>query len=94
MLEEHNEIGGRPFQCAGLVTPNAMKQVGLYETILEEVDGALIHGPSGTLVPVGTGGTVRTYVVCRKLFDEGVVKQAMLSGATLWLNSKPINAQA
>ena len=28
LLEEHNEIG-RPFQCAGLVTPNAMKQVGL-----------------------------------------------------------------
>ena len=93
LLEEHNEIG-RPFQCAGLVTPNAMKQVGLYETILEEVDGALIHGPSGTLVPVGTDGTVRTYVVCRKLFDEAVVKQAMVSGATLWLNSKPISAEA
>ena len=93
LLEEHNEIG-RPFQCAGLVTPNAMKQVGLYETILEEVDGALIHGPSGTLVPVGTDGTVRTYVVCRKLFDEAVVKQSMVSGATLWLNSKPISAEA
>ena len=93
LLEEHNEIG-RPFQCAGLVTPNAMKQVGLYETILEEVDGALIHGPSGTLVPVGTDGTVRTYVVCRKLFDEAVVKQSMISGATLWLNSKPISAEA
>jgi len=93
LLEEHNEIG-RPFQCAGLVTPNAMKQVGLYETILEEVDGALIHGPSGTLVPVGTEGTVRTYVVCRKLFDEAVVKQSMVSGATLWLKSKPISAEA
>ena len=92
LLEEHSEIG-RPFQCAGLVTPNAMKQVGLFDTILEEVDGALIHGPSGTLVPVGTSGKVRTYVVCRKLFDEGVVKQSMLSGATLWLNSKPINAE-
>ncbi len=92
LLEEHNEIG-RPFQCAGLVTPNAMHQVGLYETILEEIDGALIHGPSGTLVPVGTGGTVRTYVVCRKLFDEAVVKQSMESGATLWLNSKPKQAE-
>ena len=92
LLEEHSEIG-RPFQCAGLVTPNAMKQVGLFDTILEEVDGALIHGPSGTLVPVGTSGKVRTYVVCRKLFDEGVVKQSMLSGATLWLNSKPIHAE-
>ena len=93
LLEEHSEIG-RPFQCAGLVTPNAMKQVGLFDTILEEVDGALIHGPSGTLVPVGTSGKVRTYVVCRKLFDEGVVKQSMLSGTTLWLNSKPINAES
>ena len=92
LLEEHNEIG-RPFQCAGLVTPNAMQQVNLYDTILEEIDGALIHGPSGTLVPVGTGGTVRTYVVCRKLFDEAVVKQSMISGATLWLNSKPISAE-
>ena len=92
LLEEHNEIG-RPFQCAGLVTPNAMKQVNLYDTILEEIDGALIHGPSGTLVPVGTGGTVKTYVVCRKLFDEAVVKQSMISGATLWLNSKPISAE-
>ena len=92
LLEEHNEIG-RPFQCAGLVTPNAMKQVNLYDTILEEVDGALIHGPSGTLVPVGTGGTVRTYVVCRKLFDEAVVKQSMISGATLWLKSKPVSAE-
>ena len=91
LIEEHNEIG-RPFQCAGLVTPNAMKQVGLYDTILEEIDGALIHGPSGTLVPVGTGGTIRTYVVCRKLFDEAVVKQSMISGATLWLNSKPTDA--
>tara|TARA_B100001250_G_scaffold407040_1_gene427121 strand:+ start:667 stop:1893 length:1227 start_codon:yes stop_codon:yes gene_type:complete len=91
IIEEHSEIG-RPFQCAGLVTPSAMKQVGLYETVLEEIDGALIHGPSGTLVPVGTSGTVRTYVVCRKLFDEGVVKQAMLSGATIWLDSQPNDA--
>ena len=64
MLEEHEEIG-RPFQCAGLVTPSAMDVVGGHHTVLEEVDGALIHGPSGTLVPVGTEGTLRTYVVCR-----------------------------
>ncbi len=91
MLEEHEEIG-RPFQCAGLVTPNAMKEVGLFHSILEEVDGALIHGPSGTLVPVGSEGKVRTYVVCRKIFDQGVVKQSLEVGADIWLNSKPIDA--
>lgn len=91
MLEEHTEIG-RPFQCAGLVTPSAMKVVEAYDTVLEEVDGALIHGPSGTLVPVGTEGVLRTYVVCRKRFDQFVVQKGMEAGAHLWLNSTPVEA--
>ncbi len=92
MLEEHKEIG-RPFQCAGLVTPSAMDAVGGHDTVLEEVDGALIHGPSGTLVPVGTEGQLRTYVVCRKRFDQFVVQQGMEAGASLWLDSVPVSAQ-
>ena len=92
MLEEHKEIG-RPFQCAGLVTPSAMDAVGGHETVLQEVDGALIHGPSGTLVPVGTEGQLRTYVVCRKRFDQFVVQQGMEAGASLWLDSVPVSAQ-
>lgn len=92
ILEEHKEIG-RPFQCAGLVTPSAMDAVEAYDTVLQEVDGALIHGPSGTLVPVGTEGTLRTYVVCRKRFDQFVVQQGMEAGATLWLDSIPLDAQ-
>jgi digeranylgeranylglycerophospholipid reductase len=93
MLEEHNEIG-RPFQCAGLVTPKAMHEVELYDSVLQEIDGARIHGPDGTLVPVGTEGKLRTYVVCRKQFDQGVVQQAMEAGATLSLNSTPVKATA
>lgn len=92
MLEEHKEIG-RPFQCAGLVTPSAMDAVGGHDTVLQEVDGALIHGPSGTLVPVGTEGQLRTYVVCRKRFDQFVVQQGMEAGASLWLDSVPVSAQ-
>jgi geranylgeranyl reductase family protein len=93
MLEEHSEIG-RPFQCAGLVTPKAMHEVALYGSVLQEIDGARIHGPDGTLVPVGTDGKLRTYVVCRKQFDQGVVQQAMEAGATLSLHSTPVNAVA
>lgn len=93
MLEEHSEIG-RPFQCAGLVTPKAMHEVELYDSVLQEIDGAKIHGPDGTLVPVGTEGKLRTYVVCRKQFDQGVVQQAMQAGATLSLNSTPEDATA
>lgn len=92
MLEEHSEIG-RPFQCAGLVTPKALHEVGLYDSILEEIDGARIHGPNGSLVPVGTDGKLRTYVVCRKKFDQGVVQQAMEAGASLWLNTQPRSAE-
>ena len=92
MIEEHAEIG-RPFQCAGLVNPPAMQMVGLEHTILQNVDGALIHSPSGIMVPVGKDGRVRTHVVCRKKFDQGVVAQAMEAGAHLWLLSKPIKAE-
>ena len=91
MIEEHAEIG-RPFQCAGLVNPSAMNMVNLQETILQNVDGALIHSPSGIMVPVGKDGVTRTHVVCRKRFDQGVVAQAMVAGAHLWLLSKPIEA--
>ena len=92
MLEEHSEIG-RPFQCAGLVNPPAMNAVNLHETILQNISGALIHSPSGIQVPVGQEEITRTHVVCRKKFDQGVVAQAMKSGAHLWLNSKPLTAE-
>ena len=92
MIEEHAEIG-RPFQCAGLVNPPAMEMVGLEDTILQNVDGALIHSPSGIMVPVGKDGRVRTHVVCRKKFDQGVVAQAMEKGAHLWLLSRPTSAE-
>jgi len=92
IIEEHAEIG-RPFQCAGLVTPSAMEIAQLHETILEDVDGARMHGPKGTLVQIGTPGVIKTHVVCRKRFDQGVVRQALESGCMLWLNSKPLEVE-
>lgn len=88
LLEEHSEIG-RPFQCAGLVTPGAMDKVGLHSSILSDVVGAQIHSPKGIVVPVGNEGKIRTHVVCRKLFDEGITRLALEAGATLWLLSHP-----
>ena len=91
MVEEHNEVG-RPFQCAGLVTPSAMDAVEAYDTVVADVDGALIHGPSGTLVPVGKEGELRTYVVCRKRFDQTVVQQGLEAGSDIMLESQPVSA--
>ena len=92
MLEEHREIG-KPFQCAGLVTPSAMDKVNLHHTILSDVFGARIHSPQGRPVEIGEPSIIRTHVVCRKLFDEGCVRQAIESGATLWVDSKPTDAE-
>ena len=88
ILEEHQEIG-RPFQCAGLVNPKAMKSVNLPNTVLTPIWGARIYSPEGTLVEIGQEEKIRTWSVCRKLFDEAVVIQAIEAGADLWLSSKP-----
>ena len=76
ILEEHQEIG-RPFQCAGLVNPKAMKSVNLPDTVLTPIWGARIYSPEGTLVEIGQEEKIRTWSVCRKLFDEAVVIQAI-----------------
>ena len=88
ILEEHAEIG-RPFQCAGLVNPKAMESVKLEDTVLTPIWGARIYSPEGTLVEIGQKEKIRTWSVCRKLFDEAVVNQAIKSGAKIWLSSKP-----
>ena len=92
ILEEHSEIG-RPFQCAGLVNPKAMASVGLVNTVLTPIWGARIYSPEGTLVEIGHEEKVRTWSVCRKLFDEAVVIQSIEAGADIWLSSKPINLE-
>jgi len=92
IIEEHAQIG-RPFQCAGLVNPEAMDIVELHDTVLTSIWGARIHGPSGEVVSIGSPDTVRTWSVCRKLFDESILQEAMKSGANLWLSSKPISSE-
>lgn len=86
LMEEHASIG-RPFQCAGLVNPWSMQQVGLNDTVLQDIDGATIHGPHEASVSVGVPGEVRTSAVCRNRFDEGVVHQALNAGAKLRLST-------
>ena len=90
IIEEHSEIG-RPFQCAGLVNPGAMARVPLEKTVLSPIWGARINSPNGITVDIGSPERIRTWSVCRKKFDEGVVTLAVESGAALWLDSSPTN---
>jgi len=88
IIEEHDEIG-RPFQCAGLVNPDAMSKVSLEGTVLTPIWGARIHGPSGTPVEIGDPNRIRTWSVCRKKFDEAIVRRAVEEGSDIWLSSIP-----
>ena len=90
IIEEHAEIG-RPFQCAGLVNPGAMERVPMRESVLSPIWGARINSPNGITVDIGSSDRVRTWSVCRKKFDEGVVKLAVNNGAELLLESRPTN---
>jgi digeranylgeranylglycerophospholipid reductase len=92
ILEEHDQIG-RPFQCAGLVNPKSMERVDAYETVLTPIWGARMHSPSGISVLIGSPDEVRTWSVCRKLFDETVVKQSLEAGADILLSSRPLSAE-
>ncbi|MEC7744670.1 MAG: geranylgeranyl reductase family protein [Candidatus Thermoplasmatota archaeon] len=92
LMEEHGEIG-RPFQCAGLVNPDAMSKVSLENTALSVIWGARIHGPSGEPVEIGNPNRIRTWSVCRKKFDESVVRSAIDAGADIWLDSTPVDAE-
>ena len=76
LIEEHAEIG-RPFQCAGLVNPSAMERIGAYDTVLSRIWGARMYSPSGIEIKIGSEDSSRTWSVCRKLFDERVVTQAL-----------------
>jgi len=88
IIEEHDEIG-RPFQCAGLINPDAMSRVSLEQTVLTPIWGARIHGPSGTPVEIGNPDRIRTWSVCRKKFDEAIVSRAVSEGSDIWLSSAP-----
>ena len=70
-----------------------MELIGLHDTVLTPIWGARIHGPSGEVVSIGSPDTVRTWSVCRKMFDEAIVESALESGAELWLSSSPKSAE-
>jgi len=88
VLEEHYEIG-KPLQCAGLVTPRVFDIVGEKprRAILNELRGAHIYSPNGTLVNVD-GKTTRAVVLDRSMFDLELAKNAIRAGAKMKLGTK------
>lgn len=90
IFEEHNEIG-IPCHCAGHVSINGLKRLGLFplpEKVVENnFYGAVFHSPSGKEFSVRFSSPI-TCIVNRTLFDKYVAKMAKDSGAQYFLNSR------
>lgn len=73
VLEEHQEIGV-PLQCAGLISKNAIKELGNPKGSVNKVRGAHIYSKNN-LVTVGTE-EVRAEVFERKVMDKDIATRA------------------
>lgn len=86
VVEEHPRIG-EPVQCAGLVTPRVVDMVSAQDTVLNRIDGALLHFPGGRTLTL-QGNEVKAVVVDRGAFDRRCCDLAIKAGAEV-LTSRP-----
>jgi len=89
VLEEHEEIGV-PCHCAGLLSVQGLKEIGLEpsdEFVQNQVSGAVFHSPSDLTFEI-RGGKKMAYVVNRVAFDKALARQAVNAGVELRLGFK------
>lgn len=90
VFEEHDEIGV-PCHCAGHVSINGLKTLGLYPLPKDIVEntftGAKIHSPNGTVFTVRAAKPI-TCAINRVLFDKHIAKLAHEAGAYYSLGTR------
>ncbi|MEM1563375.1 MAG: NAD(P)/FAD-dependent oxidoreductase [Candidatus Bathyarchaeia archaeon] len=90
VFEEHDEIGV-PCHCAGHVSINGLKNLGLYplpKGIVENTfTGAKIHSPNGTVFTIRVAKSI-TCAINRVLFDKHIAKLAQKTGARYSLGTR------
>jgi digeranylgeranylglycerophospholipid reductase len=89
ILEEHSEIG-QPCHCAGLVSIEGLKSLGLPTQgpyVQNKVKGARFLSPSGLTFTVEKGEPVAC-ILNRSLFDKFLAQQASAAGAYVRLGEK------
>jgi len=89
-FEEHGEIGV-PSHCAGHLSINGLRRLGLYPLPAEIVEnkfyGAIFHSPKGNKFSVRFSSPV-TCAVNRVLFDKYIARMAEDAGACYLFNSR------
>ena len=93
VFEEHKAVG-QPLKCAGLVTSRVFDFFKLpkEEIVQNEIYGARIHSPSGTVMSIG-GDKARALAIDRLRFDAEIINQARCEGAEIFLENKIVSAQ-
>jgi len=90
VFEEHEEIG-QPNHCAGHLSINSLKLLGLYplphDIIENEFSKATFYSHDGECLPIELSKPV-TCVVNRKLFDKHIFHKAKNAGVRFHLNSR------
>ena len=93
VFEEHEKIG-IPEHCSGLISKKGVLELGLHlgETLQNEVKGAKIFSPNGTMLKVEKKDTV-AYVVDRKAFDQMLLRKARLMNIHVATHTKLIDVR-
>ena len=91
IFEKNKEIGA-PMNCAGLITPRVFDflDISKKDVIKNEVKGANIHSPNGSILSIGDG-RVHALVIDRTKFDQKIIKNSQKMGAEVFLDNKAKN---
>lgn len=85
ILEEKEKIG-KDVICTGIVSKEAFQRFDLPTgSIMSKIDSFTFVSPQGQRLEY-THPSVFAYVVSREQFDEGLLRQSLRSGVTVYLN--------
>jgi digeranylgeranylglycerophospholipid reductase len=91
LLEEHRRIGV-PSHCSGLVSPRALEEAELQESIVaNRLAGVYVHTAAGGELALG-GEHIRALTIDRVRLDELLCEQAQACGADL-LRARMVHAE-
>jgi len=93
VLEEHEKIG-IPEHCSGLISKKGVIELGLHlgDSLQNEIKGAKIFSPNGTMLKVEKPETV-AYVVDRKTLDQILLRKARLMNIHVATHTKLIDVR-
>jgi len=88
VFEEHSR-SATPKLCGGLISRRGAEELGLplRESLLNEVRGARLYSPNGTVLTVGRPQSV-AYVVDRGRFDQALLRTARQAGVAVVSNAR------